>query len=216
MIQFNHNHKKKLNYMFPAFSLLEISIVLVIVGIMAGGVMKGRHIMDSAKTSSVIQQFQHYVQAIDTYKQIYGYMPGDDPKAQEHFGSIVKNGNGKNFISPKNSQLVWQHLYHAQLIDKSKVPSSKLGGEFYIHYDLDKNHPGPWLVLSAKSGSPKPSLTSKIAHQIMQKSGNESPNEGWINASDGKGDSKSLCVKNKSINSSAKNNNVCIVLANLN
>jgi prepilin-type N-terminal cleavage/methylation domain-containing protein len=216
MISFNTEYIKKLNYRFSAFSLLEMSIVLVIVGIMAGGVMKGRHLLDSAKTSSVIQQFQHYVQVIDTYQQLYGYLPGDDPNAQEHFGSNVKNGSGKGLISSENQMLVWKHLYSAQLIDKSKIPSSKLGGQFYIHHDLDKKHPGPWLVLSNKSGKPSPTLTSKIAYQIMQKSGNESADEGWINASDGKGDSSSACIKNSSINRSEKKNNVCIVMANLN
>ena len=47
-----------------AFSLIEMSIVLVVIGIIAGAVFKGQELLESAKIRSVVQDFQHYALSV--------------------------------------------------------------------------------------------------------------------------------------------------------
>lgn len=73
------------------FTLVELSIVLVIIGLVVGGILVGKDLIDSAKTRSQISQIERYQAALNTFKLKYGYLPGDitDPTASE-FGFIAR------------------------------------------------------------------------------------------------------------------------------
>lgn len=51
-----------------AFTLIELSIVLVIIGLLVGGVLVGRDLIKSAEIRSQISQLQQYQAAINTFK----------------------------------------------------------------------------------------------------------------------------------------------------
>ena len=77
------------------FTLIEIAIVLVIIGLLLGGVLKGQELINSAKVKNLASDFRNIPLYIYTYQDKYRALPGDDPLAASHVtGAIVASPNG--------------------------------------------------------------------------------------------------------------------------
>ncbi len=111
------------------FTLVEIAIVLVIIGLLLGGVLKGQELINSAKAKSLVNDFRTMSTAIYAYQDRFRFMPGDDPAANQHVGganagtpSTEARGNGRiggawnSATTTDESFLVWQHLRMANLL----------------------------------------------------------------------------------------------------
>jgi len=61
------------------FTLVEIAIVLVIIGLLLGGVLKGQELINQAKIKNVANDFNGLAAAIYSYQDRYKRLPGDDP-----------------------------------------------------------------------------------------------------------------------------------------
>lgn len=59
------------------FTLIEFSMVLVIIGLILGMVFKGKGLIDQAKNKSVQSQIYKIQMAVETFRQQYGYWPAD-------------------------------------------------------------------------------------------------------------------------------------------
>jgi prepilin-type N-terminal cleavage/methylation domain-containing protein len=59
------------------FTLIEMSIVLVVVGLIIGGILTGQDLINAAKARSQISQIQKFQTATNTFKEKYNYLPGD-------------------------------------------------------------------------------------------------------------------------------------------
>ncbi len=59
------------------FTLVEIAIVLIIIGIILGMVFKGRQLIDSAKVKSLEANYNKIITAVNTFYDRYGFFPGD-------------------------------------------------------------------------------------------------------------------------------------------
>ena len=103
------------------FTLIEIAIVLVIIGLLLGGVLKGQELIKNTKVKAVINDAKAMSAAIYTYQDRYNAMPGDDAAAQTHTGDTsVTNGNGNNVLSNNTERLqLFAHLRAAGLITGS-------------------------------------------------------------------------------------------------
>lgn len=102
------------------FTLVEIAIVLVIIGLLLGGVLKGQELINNAKIKSVISDMKSVPTAYYAYMDRYRAVPGDDLTASTRFtggdngqgnGTIsglynAQNGTNNNFAE---SNLFWQH-----------------------------------------------------------------------------------------------------------
>lgn len=129
------------------FTLVEIAIVLVIIGLLLGGVLKGQEMITNAKVSKIDTDFKGITAAVLAYQDRYGVLPGDDPAASTRFPGTwagTDNGNGNGFIqgawnSTNNTQetrKVWKHLRGSGLIKgpvnntaaSYQQPSNAFGG----------------------------------------------------------------------------------------
>lgn len=95
-----------------AFSLVEISIVLAIIGLLVGGVLSGQSLLKGQRLRTVLTDASNYATAINQFKQKYGELPGDMPTATSVWGSDASlctsaldtaggtcNGNGDGFLN---------------------------------------------------------------------------------------------------------------------
>ncbi len=107
------------------FTLVEIAIVLVIIGLLLGGILKGQELINSAKVKNLANDFRVIPTYIYAYQDKFKALPGDDPQAQTHLpgGVAGDNGNGNSVIdgawfssSPTDeSYLFWRHVRLANL-----------------------------------------------------------------------------------------------------
>src|SRR4051812_44105300 len=75
------------------FTLIELSIVLVIIGLVVGGVLVGQDLIKSAGIRSQISQLEKYDTAIQTFRTKYNALPGDIPAAAAaRFGMQARSG----------------------------------------------------------------------------------------------------------------------------
>ena len=67
------------------FTLIEMSIVLVIIGLIVGGVLVGQDLIRAAAVRAQVSQMEKYNSAVNTFREKTGYLPGDipDPTASE-------------------------------------------------------------------------------------------------------------------------------------
>jgi len=137
------------------FTLVEIAIVLVIIGLLVGGVLKGREMITNAKIKRIENDFSGVSAAIFAYQDRYGVLPGDDPAAATRFSGTWRgadNGNGNGNISggwsstnnANESRKIWKHLRGSGLIagpvDNTNAsyqqPSNSFGGLIGIDLNL--------------------------------------------------------------------------------
>lgn len=90
--------------MKSGFTLIELSIVLVIIGLIAGGIMVGRDMMDAAAQRAQIAQIDKYNTAVNLFQAKYNYLPGDIPNPYatnygfQSRGSFAGEGDGDGNI----------------------------------------------------------------------------------------------------------------------
>lgn len=120
------------------FTLVEIAIVLVIIGLLLGGVLKGQGLIDSAKVKNIIQQSNALSAAVNAYQDKFRALPGDDALATVHVPGATGNGNGDGQIA--EYQLAPQHLALGGFITgsfngTSDFMTSSQGGAVYLFND---------------------------------------------------------------------------------
>jgi prepilin-type N-terminal cleavage/methylation domain-containing protein len=71
------------------FTLVEIAIVLVIIGLLLGGILKGQELINSAKVKNFAQDFKSVPLFIYGYQDKYRALPGDDAKYATNLGSAA-------------------------------------------------------------------------------------------------------------------------------
>jgi type II secretory pathway pseudopilin PulG len=103
-----------------AFSLVELSIVIVILALIIGGIVAGRSLIRAAELRSVMTDANSYIAAINNFKQRYRYLPGDAPNAEGYWtAAATDNGNADGIVSGAERYLAWQHLNLSGLVEKA-------------------------------------------------------------------------------------------------
>jgi len=110
------------------FTLIELAIVLVIIGLLLGGVLKGQELINSAKVKNMATDFRNIPVYIYGYQDKYRALPGDDKSAQAHTGSTAavnasgtSGGNGQldgrwnTTTVTDETHTFWQHVRLAGL-----------------------------------------------------------------------------------------------------
>ena len=113
------------------FTLVEIAIVMVIIGLLLGGVLKGQEIITNAKIKNLENDFNGITAAIYSYQDRYRALPGDDPRADRRFRAVnggtvpvstANEGDGRvdglfdSTTDTEESRIFWAHLRYAGLV----------------------------------------------------------------------------------------------------
>ena len=101
------------------FTLVELSIVIVIIGLIVAGVTAGQSLVRQAMIRSIVTDIDKYKVAITTFKLEYNALPGDISNASDY--GIGSDGNDNRIISRDitESLYAWEHLVNAKLITGS-------------------------------------------------------------------------------------------------
>lgn len=93
------------------FTLVELSIVLVIIGLIVGGVLVGRDLIEVARIQKIISEVDKIRTSMRAFEGKYNAVPGDMRDATVRLPGTTSNGNGSGRIR-LNSELylAWQHL----------------------------------------------------------------------------------------------------------
>jgi prepilin-type N-terminal cleavage/methylation domain-containing protein len=158
------------------FSLVELAIVLVIMGLLAVAAASGRVMIKTAELKTIISNIETYKIAVDNFKSQYEGLPGDLKNASSFWTALDGNGNGKigNGAVTDDTEVyyAWRHLSLAQLISGvfsgtgtmavigTNVPAAKsisnagyslvyLAAPFSYADELGRAMPGNYFVLGA-------------------------------------------------------------------
>lgn len=129
---------------YHAFSLVELSIVLVILGLLVGGVLAGQSLIRASELRAITAERDRFVAAIFTFRDKYFLLPGDLNNAFQFWGATCGtntttistgcNGNGDGAIGMSvaggtyENVLAWEHLARAGLIEGSYDGTGAVSG----------------------------------------------------------------------------------------
>ena len=119
------------------FTLIELSIVLVVVGLLVGGIFLGRDLIKSSSIRSTLSQLEKYKVAVNTFKLKYGYIPGDIPSRDASaFGFYNVTGSLANTMACGDGNGVIQGWNADPWIDGGNVAGEVL--MFWLHLSQAK------------------------------------------------------------------------------
>jgi prepilin-type N-terminal cleavage/methylation domain-containing protein len=138
------------------FTLVEIAIVLVIIGLLLGGVLKGQELINSAKVKSMATDFRNIQTALYGYQDRFKALPGDHnfgtnvPVTGMTLSTDTTIGNGRidsvynSMTNTSESCLMWQHLRLAGFFAGPTTVDCSAGAEY-----LPKNADGGRIGMSS-------------------------------------------------------------------
>lgn len=178
------------------FTLVEIAIVLVIIGLLLGGVLKGQELINSAKVKNLATDFRNIPVFIYGYQDKYKALPGDDASLATHLtgatactpaasgkcaaGNGIIDGAWNSTGATDESYMFWQHVRLAGLTAGSTIPGATdylpvnaLGGTIGIQSGTNVAANAPIKDLSATPAAIRgtyvicsPNIMGKFAKQL--------------------------------------------------
>lgn len=102
------------------FTLIELSVVIVIIGLIVAGIVGGQSLVKQSQLKGIIADIDKFKVASNTFKLQYDAWPGDMKNATAYWPTVAGDGDGDRYINQGNEGLYfWQHLVHADLIQGS-------------------------------------------------------------------------------------------------
>lgn len=174
------------------FTLVEIAIVLVIVGLLLGGVLKGQELIFNSKVKATFNMSKEISAAMYSYQDRYRFLPGDDSRASTRFPAatpVPTNGDGAGFINwatwpcqATSAGENCQTFYHMRLGgflsgNGSESPVTPFGGRTALaqgNVFITAGPAGPTFAMEAVS------LTHKVMSMMDTNFDDGVPNTGSI------------------------------------
>ena len=122
-----------MNTSASGFTLIEIAIVLVIIGLLLGGVLKGQELITGARVRNLISQQDGVKASFFGFQDRYRALPGDYASADSNINCnpACINGNGNGRIEAPNTPAgvfedlqAWSHLTGAGFLNGSYTAGS--------------------------------------------------------------------------------------------
>jgi prepilin-type N-terminal cleavage/methylation domain-containing protein len=156
------------------FTLVEIAIVLVIIGLLLGGILKGQEMITQAKIKNVIADMSGVSAAMYGYQDRYRALPGDDKGANRWTTATPGDGDGiieGTYLAPSvETAEFWRHLRLAGFVAGTGAdqPFNAVSGRMGVQTgDGTVNTPGPVLAFAGDTSvtpniPPSPAITSLL------------------------------------------------------
>ena len=158
---------KKLKHSQAGFTLVEIAIVMVIIGLLIGGVLKAQGMIQNAKVKRIVKQADEFRAAVMGFYDKFGMYPGDENQAAIPPGTDGE-GDGDGMIETTNNEIyeVYRDLVRSELIagdynGTSELPTHAFGGPMRLQW-ID---PGPG---TAKHSFMYANVPAEVCQEIDQ------------------------------------------------
>lgn len=147
--------------MKKGFTLIELSIVLVVIGLITAGVLLGRDLIRAAELRKQITQIESFDVAVNTFRLKYNCLPGDCPNGTNFGFTVNGNGNGNGIISGSSfvnlnnwyeRASLWRTLFDARLIPEVWRFCSEINCEPPLKLSSESSV-GPYLPDIAPTGA---------------------------------------------------------------
>jgi hypothetical protein len=181
------------------FSLLEVSIVLVFVGLLIGSILAAQELIAGARLRSLLQQQDGLKAAYYGFFNRYRALPGDYASATTNIREISGNcnggnGNGNGRIEAANNEntLAWEHLARAGFLNviytcaaaagPASSPMNPHGAPLELVFDA--NYAGP-LVSARHNLKTGPQISSRLLSEMDRKVDDGNARDGTFRAQTG-------------------------------
>lgn len=157
------------------FTLVELAVVMIIIGLLIGGVLKGQELIANAQITATVAQLKGVDASVSTFRDTYAASPGDMLTATTRLPNCTAapciNGDGDGFLenTPNNAAQVgeevafWAHLSAADLIAGIKnstivafgeqLPSAPVGGGLVVGFTATGAITGRTGTANGRSGT---------------------------------------------------------------
>lgn len=133
------------------FSLLELAIALAVLAILAGGVLKGRELLNSARVQATITDIANIETALSAFQARYSALPGDFIAASAA-GLGTAGGNGDGLIEGDESCSVFTHLQLSGFIQGDFTAGSDDEGNCTTQSSMENQFSGHYLLSNTQQG----------------------------------------------------------------
>ena len=123
-----------------AFTLIELSVVLVVIGLIVAAVVAGQNLVSQAKLRNLIKEQENTRQAISAFKLRFSALPGDFSNAYAFWGSSCAAGGAADCNGDGDSQIE---------ISGTDVNDGMEGYRFWQHLNLAGIYPGSYTGIGA-------------------------------------------------------------------
>lgn len=134
------------------FSLLELAIALAVLAILAGGVLKGRELLNSARVQATLTDIANLETALSAFQARYSALPGDFIAASAA-GLGEAAGDGDGLIVGDESCAVFTHLQLSGFIQGSFIAGSDQLGECTAQSNMENQFSGHYLLSNTIEGA---------------------------------------------------------------
>ena len=128
------------------FTLVEIGVVLLIIGLLLGAVLKGQELIASARVNNLISSMNGYKAAIYAFQDRYRMMPGDSSAA------ATKVGTGAVNCTVSCDDGLISYMHNASLVNNHLSAAGFYSGPAGTVESNDG--PGPATFLNNPGGGP--------------------------------------------------------------
>lgn len=133
------------------FSLLELAIALAVLAILAGGVLQGRELLNSARVQATLTDIANLETAVSAFQARYSAMPGDFIAATAA-GLGTAGGNGNGLIDGDESCDVFTHLQASGFIQGDFTAGTDTAGDCTPASNMENQFSGSYLLSSNQQG----------------------------------------------------------------
>ena len=171
------------------FTLVELAVVLVVIGLIIGGVLVSKEMIEAARLRATVSQVEKYRSAVNNFRVKFNCLPGDclNPSILGFFAAGMTGdtglGDGNGLIQSTavlrlfgEPLVFWRHLSDAGLIDcdcgagltsGGGVPSNQTNAQSNLWFPAAKLRKGDYFVVYSLNGVNFFQITGPVNNPVM-------------------------------------------------